>query len=97
MVDDTCYSIPCQSGEEAKLLIILLSSISATKFLSSLMFSDSKRPVTVDVLSRLSFVELAREQGKLDELKKLTFTKPLSNKMEMQLPLVFESKGKYQP
>src|ERR1051326_8966001 len=50
MVDDTCYFIPCQSREEAELLFELLSSVAAKEFLNSLVFADSKRPITVDVL-----------------------------------------------
>ena len=59
MVDDTCYFIPCQSQEEAGLLFELLASAAAKEFLNSLIFPDSKRPITADVLRRLSFVELA--------------------------------------
>jgi hypothetical protein len=69
MVDDTCYSIPCQSQDEAALLYELLSSGAAQAFLQSLIFTDSKRPITIDVLRRLSFVELARDLGTLDELQ----------------------------
>ena len=69
MVDDTCYFVPCQSENEAKLLFELVSSVAATEFLKSLVFVDAKRPITIDVLRRLSFVELARDFGKLDELQ----------------------------
>ena len=50
MVDDTCYSIPCWSKKEAELLYVLLSSSRAGEFLNSLVFTDSKRPITIDVL-----------------------------------------------
>jgi hypothetical protein len=63
MVDDTCYSIPCKSKEEAEFLIELLESAPAQEFLQSLIFTDSKRPITIDVLRRLSLVELARKLG----------------------------------
>ena len=63
MVDDTCYFIPCQSQEEAALLFELLASATAKEFLNSLVFPDSKRPITADVLRRLSFVELARSSA----------------------------------
>ena len=52
MVDDTCYSISCQSREEADLLLVLISSMEAQEFLKSLIFSDSKRPITISVLQR---------------------------------------------
>ncbi|HSZ56547.1 MAG TPA: hypothetical protein VK797_12845 [Tepidisphaeraceae bacterium] len=70
MVDDTCYFTPCRSQEEAELLFEMLASPAARDFLNSLIFRDSKRPITADLLRRLSLVELARELGKLDELKK---------------------------
>jgi len=73
MVDDTCYFIPCQSKKEAYLLFKLLNSVEAKAFFKSLIFDDSKRPITIDVLRRVSFVELARNLGKLDELKKFVF------------------------
>lgn len=95
MVDDTCYSIPCQSKEEAELLLTLLSSTPANKFLNSLIFSDSKRPVTIDLLRRLSFSELAREQNSLGKLKEFTSLDPSSDKAEAQLLLLMESKQKY--
>ena len=71
MIDDTCYSIACQSQAEANLLHELLSSKEATTFLKSLIFVDSKRPITIDVLRRLSVVQLARRHGKLRQLMKL--------------------------
>lgn len=87
MVDDTCYSIPCQSKDEAELLLELLSSDIASEFLSSLIFFDSKRPITIDVLSRLSINELARELGRLDELQE--FTQALSASTSGQTQLCF--------
>lgn len=69
MVDDTCYSIPCSTEKEATLLYDLLSSEPATEFLRSLVFLDSKRPITIDVLRRLSIVSLARHAGKLGQLE----------------------------
>jgi hypothetical protein len=69
LLDDTCYSISFQLQQEAELIHSLLSSDAAKMFLSSLIFTDSKRPITLDVLKRLSFVELARESGQLRELQ----------------------------
>lgn len=75
MLDDTCYSIPCHSCDEATFLCELLSTSVAHEFLRSLVFADSKRPITIDILKRLSFVELARCLGKLDELQKFVYSK----------------------
>ncbi len=68
MLDDTCYSIPCGSHEEACLISDLLNSDLSQQFLRSLIFSDSKRPVTNDILRRISLVELARRLSRLNEL-----------------------------
>lgn len=92
MVDDTCYSIPCKSREEAEFLLGLLASEPAQKFLRSLVFWDSKRPITIDVLRRLSIVELARRMGRMDTL--LSFVQPESphDESEVQLSLLMEPK-----
>jgi hypothetical protein len=64
MLDDTCYALSCQSGEEACLLCELLNSTPAMEFLHSLVFTDSKRPITVDILRRISILALAQRLGK---------------------------------
>lgn len=61
VLDDTCYFIACQSRKEAANLASLLNSPAAQEFLDSLIFWDSKRPITIDVLRRLSLTALARE------------------------------------
>jgi len=63
VLDDTCYFIPCQSGEEAHYLAGLLNSEVAKEFLKSFIFWDAKRPVTASILGRLSLVALAKELG----------------------------------
>jgi hypothetical protein len=94
MVDDTCYSIPCQSQDEAELLFSLLSSKASLGFLGSLIFTDSKRPITIDILRRISMVRLAQELGKLHELENFA-TKDLKKGSESQLLLLMEPKKKY--
>jgi hypothetical protein len=91
MVDDTCYFIPCHSKKEAELLCALLSSKEARAFLKSLVFTDSKRPITIDLLRRISFVELARIHGKLDELKQCGE----SENSGTQMSLLMEPKEEY--
>ncbi len=95
MVDDTCYSIPCYSKEEAYLLHDLLSSDAARQFLQSLVFFDSKRPITIDVLRRISFVELARHLGRLKELTKFTQTESPNDTGEAQMRLIMEPNQRY--
>jgi hypothetical protein len=95
LVDDTCYSIPCRTKAEAELVIELLSSECATKFLNSLIFVDSKRPITIDVLRRLSFVELARNLGRLDELQQFVHSVSAEHNIKAQMTLLMEEKRKY--
>jgi methylase of polypeptide subunit release factors len=66
VLDDTCYFIPCQSGEEAQYLSGLLNSEVAEEFFRSFIFWDAKRPITIGVLERLSLIALARELGTED-------------------------------
>jgi hypothetical protein len=60
LLDDTCYLFPCDSEEECRLLHELVSSPIAVKFWSSLVFWDSKRPVTAKLLNVLDLAVLAK-------------------------------------
>jgi hypothetical protein len=61
MLDDTCYYIPCKTEDEAAVLSEMLNSKLAEEFFSSLVFWDSKRPVTTAILQRLDLAALAKE------------------------------------
>lgn len=61
MLDDTCYFIPCDSKEEAEYWTTLLNSSEMKKFLSSIVFMDSKRAITVDILKRIDMVSLSKK------------------------------------
>ncbi len=74
MVDDTCYSIACKSEQQAKLLCDFLNSEASVEFLSSLIFWDSKRPITVDVLRRLDLLALAESYGRRSDVESLLET-----------------------
>ena len=95
MIDDTCYSIPCHTEAEANLLCELLSSGSAIEFLSSLVFTDSKRPITIDVLRRISIVEVARHLERLHELQYFIHCGVPDESTEQQMSLLMEPKQKY--
>lgn len=69
MVDDTCYFISCKTKREARLILELLRSEPAITFLNSLIFRDSKRPITAEVLRRVSLEALARKLGMLSLLE----------------------------
>lgn len=59
MLDDTCYFIPCVSAEQACVLACLLNQPACIEFIHSLVFMDSKRPVTKKVLRRINVNALA--------------------------------------
>lgn len=61
--DDTCYFLPCESKDEARDLLELLNSQAARGFFDSVIFWDSKRPITADVLGILNLDALSMELG----------------------------------
>ena len=86
-----------QDEKEARLLCGLLNSKPAQSFLWSLVFEDSKRPITVDVLRRLSLVNVAKIVGRLDELTECMLSESDSlDDGQQQLSLVIEEETKYQ-
>lgn len=64
VLDDTCYSVPCRTQEEAEFVASLLNSEPAREFYSAFVFWDAKRPITVDLLRRLDLRRLAAALGK---------------------------------
>jgi hypothetical protein len=70
VLDDTSYFLPCRTRAEMIFLHSLLGSDPAQEFLRSLVFWDAKRPITIELLSRLDLGELAKELGRYDEYRK---------------------------
>jgi methylase of polypeptide subunit release factors len=62
--DDTIYFLPCGSADEAQFLESLLNSGDAQTFLASMIHWEEKRPVTVDILKRLSIRKLSAALGR---------------------------------
>lgn len=93
VVDDTCYFIPCESEEEAIFFADLLNSDVAQRFISSLVFSDAKRPITIDVLKRIDLKKLAEHLGK--EEKAIHYLSSPALESSHQRLLVFEKGEKY--
>jgi hypothetical protein len=87
VLDDTCYFIPCQSGEEAHYLAGLLNSEVAREFFKSFIFWDAKRPVTASILGRLSLVALARELGTENTIMNFLSARGSSTSSHRQLAL----------
>lgn len=91
VVDDTCYFIPCESKAEAQFFSDLLNSETAQRFISSLVFTDAKRPVTIDVLKRIDLKKLAEHVG--EESKAIKYLASPALTSSHQRLLIFE-KGK---
>jgi hypothetical protein len=60
-VDDTCNFISCNSLEEAQFIYEILNSHLVKNILESLIFWDSKRPITTEVLNKLNLRKVAEE------------------------------------
>jgi methylase of polypeptide subunit release factors len=69
--DDTTNFIPCPSEAAATLLLRLLDSDEARMFYKSFIFWDAKRPITVELLTRLNIYSLAESQGVSDKFIRL--------------------------
>lgn len=96
MLDDTCYFIPCNSEREARLFCDLLNSPACQEFLKSLVFLDSKRPVTTEVLRRISLRAIAARLGRLQEFEAVfAATGYSASEAEGQLYLVMEDRKEY--
>jgi hypothetical protein len=67
LFDDTCYFLPFEDEREARVVAEILNSEECKEFLASLTFTDSKRPITVELLQRLNIRALAEDAGLADE------------------------------
>ncbi len=66
VIDDTIYSLPCKTQDEAVFLTDLLNSEPARIFYTSMIFWSDKRPTTIDLLKRLDIRKVAIENGTQD-------------------------------
>jgi hypothetical protein len=67
LFDDTCYFVPFAHKREAEVVGAILNSQPCRRFLASLTFTDSKRPITVELLQRLNIRAIAEEAGLADD------------------------------
>jgi hypothetical protein len=88
MVDDTCNYISCYSEDEAKLIYLLLTSNEAKLYLKSVIFWDSKRPITTDILNHIDLLKISVKLG-LEELyfSYISMNKTTENHKYLQLAL----------
>jgi hypothetical protein len=85
VVDDTCYFIACDSKQEAEFFAELLNSETAQRFVSALVFTDAKRPVTADVLKRVDLQKLAERAGRKMEAIKYLASSTLESEQQRLL------------
>ncbi len=71
VVDDTCYMLGFEYEDQADFIMELLNSKVCRKFIESLIFLDSKRPVTSALLNRINTREIARKFGLLSKYQEL--------------------------
>ena len=62
MVDDTCNFISCKNESEVNVLFYLLTDERTKIFLDSIIFWDSKRPITTEILNSLDVKKIADEK-----------------------------------
>ncbi|MGC1247632.1 MAG: SAM-dependent methyltransferase, partial [Spirulinaceae cyanobacterium] len=65
--DDTVNFLSFDTEEEAKFIFNLVTSPPSLEFLDYMIFWDEKRPITIDILKRLSLKAVAKELGVLEE------------------------------
>ncbi len=61
--DDTVNFLSFDTEDEAKFVFSLLTSAPALKFLDAIIFWDEKRPITINILRRLSLKAVAEDIG----------------------------------
>ena len=88
--DDASYYLPFEREEDARLVADILNSAVCQRFLTSLVFPDSKRPFTVDLLQRLNLAAIAEEAGLATRWRKLQCSNYAINAGPTQTELVME-------
>lgn len=72
VMDDTIYFLPCQSEAEADFILELVRSQPFAELLSAMVFDGEKRPITAELLKRISLERVAEQLGRGDEYTAFT-------------------------
>ncbi|MHA1999976.1 MAG: methyltransferase [Promethearchaeota archaeon] len=80
MLDDTCYFLSFDNKKNAVITWLLLNSKENKEFLDSLVFIDSKRPYTKNILVRINLLALLLKTSILERIKE--YNKNMEEKME---------------
>lgn len=92
--DDTVNFISFDSEEEAKFVFHLITSLPSLEFIESMIFWDEKRPITVQILRRLSLKEVATELGELEKYRSWAESKLINSIGQLELGIA-EKRVKY--
>lgn len=76
LFDDTVYFLPFETYDEARNVLEMLNSPQAQGFLTSMIFWDDKRPITVELLKRMDIAKLARLLGRSQDLSEARTVRP---------------------
>jgi len=87
MLDDTVNFLSFNTEQEANFILSLLMSQPSLEFLESMIFWDEKRPITIDILKRLSLKAVAKEIGLLERYMEITEIIPIHSSGQLELEL----------
>ncbi len=92
--DDTVNFLSFDTKKEAEFVYHLITSEPAQEFFDSIIFWDEKRPITTQILRRLSIKEVAKELGELAQYQShgAAQVDTLTGQIELSIA---ESKSKY--
>lgn len=92
--DDTVNFLSFDTKEEAKFVFHLITSSPSLEFIESMIFWDEKRPITAQILRRLSLKEVATELGELEKYQSWAESKSINFKGQLELGIA-ENRMKY--
>ena len=90
-LDDTCNYLSFEDEDSARLVAGVLNSAPCQQFLQSLIFSGSKRPITIELLQRLNLNAIAEKAGFGPDWQNLPRVNYKSAASAPQFELVMES------
>ncbi len=91
MFDDTVNFLSFETKEEAQLVFKLVTAVPALEFLDAMIFWDEKRPITIELLRRLSLRAVAQEIGMLADYLDWAEAIQINQNGQLELGLVEKS------
>ncbi|NMF82759.1 N-6 DNA methylase [Nodosilinea sp. P-1105] len=91
MLDDTVNFLSFETEKEAEFVHGILTSKQSLEFLDSMIFWDNKRPITIEILKRLSLHSVAKELDLLQEYLELAKATRVGSGGQLELGLAEQS------